>query len=103
MRPGQCFRSPSSSRAKRPASEVGVPSSLRTWAWTMGAPASKASCANSICSAMVIGTAGLSDFFGSDPVIAQQMMQGFLVMTCPNGPGTRLMPKPLQNLKKWQA
>ena len=103
MRPGQCVRSPSSSLAKRPTSEVGVPSSLRTWAWTMVAPASNASCADSICSGTVIGTAGLSDFLGSDPVMAQQIMQGILVMTCSNGPGTRLMPKPFQNLKKWQA
>ena len=79
--PGQCLRRPSSSLAKRPGSEVGPPSSLRTWAWTIVAPASKASCADSICSAMVIGTAGLSDFFGSEPVIATQMMQGFSVMS----------------------
>ena len=47
----------------------------------MLAPASKASCADSTCSATVIGTAGLSDFLGSEPVIATQMMQGFSVMS----------------------
>ena len=50
--PGQCARSPSSSRAKRSGSEVGVSSSLRTWQWTIEAPASIASCVLSTCSAM---------------------------------------------------
>jgi hypothetical protein len=36
--------------------------------------ASKASCVLSICSAMVIGTAGLFDLRGRLPVIATQMM-----------------------------
>ena len=48
----------------------------------MVAPASKASCALSICSAMVIGTAGLLAFRGRLPVIATQMMHG-LVITGP--------------------
>lgn len=42
----------------------------------MLAPASKASWVLSICSETVIGTAGLLAFFGNDPVIATQMMQG---------------------------
>ena len=46
----------------------------------MVAPASKASCALSICSAMVIGTAGLLAFRGRLPVIATQMMQALLDM-----------------------
>ncbi len=33
----------------------------------------------STCSVTVIGTAGLSDFCGTDPVIATQMMQGFVM------------------------
>jgi len=77
--PGQCFSSPSFKRAKRSGSELGVSSGLRTWAWTMLAPASKASCVLSICSGTVIGTAGLSALRGSDPVIATQMMQGLVV------------------------
>ena len=39
----------------------------------MLAPASNATCVDSTCSATVIGTAGLSDFCGSDPVIATQI------------------------------
>ncbi|GAB2184849.1 hypothetical protein LAB1_21580 [Roseibium sp. LAB1] len=42
----------------------------------MVAPASKAACVLSTCSDTLIGTAGLFSFFGSDPVIATQMMQG---------------------------
>src|SRR6478736_3785633 len=45
----------------------------------MLAPASNASCVLSICSPMVIGTAGLSALVGNDPVIATQMMQGLPV------------------------
>ncbi len=52
------------------------PSSSRTWQCAIEAPASKASCVDSICSAMVIGTAGLSLFWGREPVMATQMMQG---------------------------
>lgn len=47
---------------------------------TSVAPASKASCVDSICSAAVIGTAGLSAFFGSEPVIAQVMTQGVVML-----------------------
>ena len=46
----------------------------------MEAPASTASWALSICSAMVIGTAGLLAFRGRLPVIATQMMQALLDM-----------------------
>ena len=45
----------------------------------MLAPASKASWVLSTCSATVMGTAGLSVFCGTLPVIATQMMQGFCV------------------------
>ena len=41
------------------------------------APASTASWLLSICSDTVIGTAGLLALVGSEPVMAQQMMQGF--------------------------
>lgn len=78
MRPGQCFSSPCFSRAKHSGSELGLPSSSRTWQWAMAAPASNASCADSICSGTEIGTAGLSALVGSDPVMATQMMQGLL-------------------------
>jgi hypothetical protein len=44
----------------------------------MLAPASKAACVLSICSVTVMGTAGLSAFVGSEPVIATQIMQGFI-------------------------
>ena len=40
------------------------------------APASKAAWLLSICSETVIGTAGLSDLVGKDPVMAQHKMQG---------------------------
>src|SRR5689334_9900826 len=43
---------------------------------TSAAPASKASCADSICSAGVMGTAGLFAFCGSEPVMATVTMQG---------------------------
>jgi hypothetical protein len=43
----------------------------------MEAPASKASWVLSICSDTLIGTAGLSDLRGREPVMATQMMQGF--------------------------
>src|SRR6056297_1123422 len=78
--PGQCRSSPSFSRAKRSGSEVGRPSSSRTWQWAMLAPASNASCALSICSGIVTGTAGLSALVGTEPVIATQMMQGLVMV-----------------------
>ena len=83
--PGQCASIPSFSRAKRSGSEVGVPSSIRTWQWAMLAPASKAAWVDSTCSATVIGTAGLSDFCGTEPVIATQMMQGLDMTRLPGG------------------
>jgi hypothetical protein len=67
-------RSPSRSRPNRSGSEVGVSLLPRTWQSAIVAPASKASCVLSICSAMVIGTAGLFDLRGRLPVIATQMM-----------------------------
>jgi hypothetical protein len=76
--PGACLRMPSRTAAKRSGAEVGVPSSFLTCRWTSVAPASNAACVDSTCSATLIGTAGLSDFFGSDPVIATEMMQGSL-------------------------
>ena len=44
------------------------------------APASKAACVDSICSLTVIGTAGLSDFCGSEPVMATVIMQGVVIV-----------------------
>src|SRR5918993_2417992 len=43
------------------------------------APASYASCVDSICSDGVIGTAGLSRLRGTDPVIATAITTGFIV------------------------
>src|SRR5918992_3774567 len=74
--PGQYFLIPSINRAKRSGSEVGVPLSLRTWQCASVAPASNASCVDSICSATVMGTAGLSFLLGSDPVMATVITQG---------------------------
>ena len=45
----------------------------------MVAPASNAACVDSICSLMVIGTAGLSLFCGTDPVIATVIIQGVVI------------------------
>ena len=73
---GKLDSSPALSCANFSGSEDGVWSALRTWAWMMLAPASTAACALSICSAMLIGTAGLSSLRGTDPVIAQHRMQG---------------------------
>ncbi len=78
MIPGQCCLIPSSTFAKRSGAELGVPSSLRTCRCTSVAPASKASCVDSICSDAAIGTAGLSFLPGTEPVIATVMMQGFV-------------------------
>ncbi len=75
--PGQCRSIPAFSSANRSGSDVGEPSSFLTWQWAMVAPASKASWVDSTCSATVIGTAGLSAFCGTEPVMATQMMQGF--------------------------
>ena len=76
MMPRQCLRMPSSTCAKRSGAEVGDSSSLRTCRCTSVAPASKAACVDSTCSATVIGTAGLSFLRGSEPVMATEMMQG---------------------------
>ena len=53
-----------------------MPSSLRTCRCASVAPASNAAWVDSTCSAIVIGTAGLFSFFGSEPVMATVMMQG---------------------------
>ena len=74
---GQCFLIPSCNAANFSGSEDGVSSALRTCAWQMDAPASYASWVDSICSAMLIGTAGLAALVGTDPVMATQRMQGF--------------------------
>src|SRR3954471_4181209 len=74
--PGQCFRRPSMSRPNFSGSEDGVSSSFLTWRWASVAPASKAACVDSTCSATVIGTAGLSLLRGREPVIATVMTQG---------------------------
>src|SRR5712692_10121991 len=50
--------------------------------WTSEAPASNASCVDSICSAVVIGTAGLSRLRGTEPVIATAMTTGLMVRSC---------------------
>src|ERR1051326_6454034 len=50
--------------------------------WTSDAPASNASCADSISSDVVIGTAGLSRLRGTDPVIATAMTTGRIVRSC---------------------
>src|SRR5690242_1658160 len=47
---------------------------------TSEAPASKASCVDSTCSAGTTGTAGLSFFFGTAPVMATVMMTGWLMV-----------------------
>ena len=47
--------------------------------WTSDAPASKASCVDSTCSATVIGTAGLSAFRGTEPVIATASTTGLML------------------------
>ena len=77
IRPGQCYSSPSCSRAKRPGWDDGTPSSPRALAWTVDASASNAACVDSICSATVIG-AGLFAFFGRPRMMATQMMQGLV-------------------------
>jgi len=46
----------------------------------MEAPASNAEWVYSTCSSMVIGTAGLFAFCGTEPVMATQRMQGFASM-----------------------
>ena len=53
-----------------------MPSSRRTWQCASTAPASKAAWVASTCSALVIGTAGLSALVGTEPVIATVTMQG---------------------------
>ena len=81
--PGQCSTSSAFSRANRAGSAVGRPSSSRTWQCTIAAPASNAAWVLSTCSAIEIGTAGLSLLVGSDPVMATQMMHGLMRRTLP--------------------
>src|SRR6056297_1077357 len=88
--PGQCFSNPSLSSAKRSGSLDGVSSSLRTWQCAIDAPASKAACVLSTCSATVIGTAGLLALVGSEPVMATQMMQGLDMTPLRSGWGASL-------------
>ena len=76
---GQCLRRPSSKAAKRSGSEVGVWSSFLTCTCARLAPASKAACVDSTCSAMVMGTAGLCSLRGTDPVMATVMMHGLVI------------------------
>src|SRR6056297_2955736 len=78
--PGQCFSKPSLSNAKRSGSLDGVSSSLRTWQCAIDAPASKAACVLATCSATVIGTAGLLALVGTEPVMATQRIQGFVMV-----------------------
>ena len=47
------------------------------------APASKASCVDSICSLGVTGTAGVSALRGMAPVIATVMMAGVVMVMLP--------------------
>src|SRR5947208_3322787 len=77
--PGQCLRTPSWMRANFSGSEPEDSSGSRTWMCTSEAPASKASCVDSICSDGVTGTAGLSFFLGTAPVIATVMMTGWAI------------------------
>src|SRR5688572_19661139 len=78
--PGQCLRTPSCTLAKSSGLDPDDWSGLRTWMCTSDAPASKASCVDSTCSAGVTGTAGLSAFFGTAPVIATVMMTGWAMV-----------------------
>src|SRR6266702_4796370 len=50
--------------------------------WPSEAPASNAPCVDSICSEVVIGTAGLSRLRGTEPVIATAMTTGLMVCSC---------------------
>src|SRR6185437_3252441 len=84
--PGQCLRTPSCTRPYSSGSELGDSSGLRTWTCTSDAPASKASCVDSICSPVVTGTAGLSFLRGCEPVMATQMITGWVMAA----PGVRL-------------
>ncbi len=91
---GQCLRIPTRKRPNFSGSDVVVPSSLRTCTWTSAAPASYAACVDSTCSATEIGTAGLSFFVGTEPVMATVMMHGVL-MECSSfgsGLGVRRVP-----------
>src|SRR3954465_843264 len=76
--PGQCLRMPSWTAPTPPGLEAGVSSSLRTWMCTSEAPASNASWVDSICSAVEIGTAGLSFLRGTEPVKGAAMKTGFM-------------------------
>ena len=76
--PGQCRRMPSCTSANSSGLDEGVSSGLRTWMWARDAPASNASWVDSICSAGVTGTAGLSFLRGTEPVIATATTMGFI-------------------------
>ena len=78
--PGQCFFTPVWNFSNNLGSEDGFWDSSLTWTWTIVAPASKASCVDSICCVTVTGTAGLSDFFGTEPVIATVIIHGIVII-----------------------
>ena len=78
--PGQCFFIPVWNFSNNLGSEDGFWNLSLTWTWTIVAPASKASCVDSICSVTVTGTAGLSDFFGTEPVIATVIIHGVVII-----------------------
>ena len=77
--PGQAFFKPCFNFLNFNGSDEVVPSSFLTCKCAIEAPALNALLVLSICSSIVIGTAGLSLFVGTDPVIATQIMHGFFV------------------------
>ena len=79
--PGQCLRTPSWTSANSAGSDEEDSSFSRTWMCTKEAPASKASWVDSICSAGVTGTAGLSFLRGTAPVMATVMMHGWVMLS----------------------
>src|SRR5688572_4256551 len=83
--PGQCLRMPACTSRNRLMSELDLPSRSRTWRCTRLAPASKASCVLSTCSAGWIGTAGFCALLGWLPVIATVMIAGVLMPRIPVG------------------
>src|SRR5262245_11457376 len=77
--PGQCLTMPSCTCANSAGLELGVSSRLRTWICATLAPASNASCVDSICSLGVTGTAGVSALRGIAPVIATVIIAGVVM------------------------
>lgn len=77
--PGQCFSMPSLAPRKMSGSELEPPSESRACMCTSAAPAAKASCVLSIISGTEIGTAGVSDLRGTEPLIATVMMQAVVM------------------------